>query len=250
MNHPRRALEGELRALAADGLDFVDLTLEPPGAWPLDAQCVRALLDELGLVAVGHTAFYLPIASPFAELRAAAREIFARGLDAFAAVGVALVNVHPDSTPRIDPLEEVVARNAEAIALLAADAHERGIRLMVENVGGRFAAADALGPILEATPDLGLHLDVGHAHLGGGRRLPELLDAFGPRLAHVHVSDNRGGPDDLHEPLGAGLVDWRDAIARLKATGYDGTVTLEVFSAEREHLRTSARLWRGWWESD
>lgn len=249
MNHPRRALDGELRALAADGLDFVDLTLEPPGAWPLDAPRVRALLGELGLAAVGHTAFYLPIASPFAELRRASREVFGHALDAFSDVGIGLVNVHPDSTPRLDPLEEVLARNAEAIALLAADARERGIRLMVENVGGRFATAYALRPILQATPELGLHLDVGHAHLGGGRRLPELLDAFGSRLAHVHASDNRGGPDDLHEPLGAGVVDWRDAVSRLKAVGYDGTVTLEVFSAEREYLRTSARLWRGWWEA-
>lgn len=248
MNHPRRPLEAELRALRADGLDFVDLTLEPPGAWPIEPARARALLEELGLAAVGHTAFYLPIASPFPELRQAARDIFTQALDAFAGAGVELVNVHPDATPRLDPLEEVVARNAEAIASLAADARERGIRLMVENVGGRFATAAALRPILAATPDLGFHLDVAHAHLGGGR-LPELLEAFGARVAHVHVSDNRGGPDDLHEPLGAGVVDWPDAVTRLKAVGYDGKVTLEVFSTEREHLRTSARLWRGWWST-
>ncbi len=33
----------------------------------------------------------------------------------------------------------------------------------------------------------------------------------------------------------------------LKEHGYDGTVTLEVFSREREHLRTSRKLWLTWW---
>ena len=36
----------------------------------------------------------------------------------------------------------------------------------------------------------------------------ELLDAFGDRLLHVHVSDNHGGDRDEHLPLGAGNIDW------------------------------------------
>jgi sugar phosphate isomerase/epimerase len=63
----------------------------------------------------------------------------------------------------------------------------------------------------------------------------------------VHVSDNRGGEGDLHLPLGAGNIDWRSAIRALKRAGYDGTVTLEVFSREREYLRASKRLWQDWW---
>ncbi len=30
-------------------------------------------------------------------------------------------------------------------------------------------------------------------------------------------------------PLGVGTVDWENAVNSLKATGYDGTITLEVF---------------------
>ena len=74
-----------------------------------------------------------------------------------------------------------------------------------------------------------------------------MLEAFGDRLAHVHLSDNRGGDMDLHLPLGAGTINWKEAAKRIKGTGYDGTVTLEVFSREREHLRTSRRLWLDWW---
>ncbi len=137
----------------------------------------------------------------------------------------------------------------QAIARLAEDAEERGVTLMVENLG-RFGRLEDLAPIFAAAPSARLHLDVGHANLARDRgepnRAPQLLDAFGDRLAHVHVHDNSGYRDE-HLPLGAGSVDWPDAVRRVRATGYDGTVTLEVFSREREHLRSSRRLWLEWW---
>src|SRR5919202_4464820 len=111
MNHPARPLEDELRRIAAAGFDFVDLTLEPPAAWPVDASRVRRLLDELGVAAVGHTAWSLPIASPFHELRERALELVRASLDVFAELGVARVNLHPDSSVRLLSHEEIVGRN-------------------------------------------------------------------------------------------------------------------------------------------
>src|ERR687884_86552 len=101
MNDPRLPLEAELRRIAAAGFDFVDLTLEPPGAWPADGAVIAALLAELELDAVGHTAFYLPIASPLPELREAAARLFEQALDVFTAAGIHLANVHPDPLPAL-----------------------------------------------------------------------------------------------------------------------------------------------------
>jgi sugar phosphate isomerase/epimerase len=99
MNFPGRSVLKEIHRIAEDGFDFVDLTLEPPAAWTPDGKEVGSLLSDLGLFAVGHTAYYLPLASPFPELRSIARDLYRRGLDVFADVGVELVNVHPD--PRV-----------------------------------------------------------------------------------------------------------------------------------------------------
>jgi sugar phosphate isomerase/epimerase len=251
MNFPGRSVVKEIHRISEDGFDFVDLTLEPPAAWTPDGAKVGRLLADLGLSAVGHTAWYLPIASPFPELRRTARDLYRRGLDTFADAGVTLVNVHPDQKVPLQSMDRVRRANAEAIAALAQDAAERGIRVMVENLDRLFAGVEDLKPVLDGSPDAGFHLDVGHANLrlglGQRNRTDELLDAFGDRLAHVHLSDNRGGADDLHLPLGAGAIDWKWAARRLKEAGYDGTVTLEVFSREREHLRTSRRLWLRWW---
>ena len=247
MNSPFRPLADEIRRIAAAGFDYVDLTLEPPGAWPVVPEEVRALLDETGLGVVGHTAWYLPIASPFPQLRAEARALLVTAFDAFAAIGATHVNVHPDPVMRVYPFADVIAGNVDAVAELARAAAARGLTLMVENVGRAFGTVAALAPLLDAHPAVRFHLDVGHAHLAGGTT-GELLAAFGNRLAHVHVSDNFGA-DDLHLPLGAGSVVWRDAVDGLRRVGYDGTVTLEVFSAERRHLEVSQHLWREWWRT-
>lgn len=251
MNFPGRSVAKEIHRIAEDGFDFVDLTLEPPAAWTPDGKEIGGLIGDLGLTAVGHTAWYLPIASAFPELRATARDLYKRGLDCFADAGVELVNIHPDQKIPLHSMDNVRKMNAEAIRAIAEDAAGRGIRLMVENLDKVFAGPDDLQPIFEAVPDAGFHLDIGHANLNLGlgepNRTAALLKAFSDRLAHVHVSDNRGGAGDLHLPLGTGSIDWKAQAKNLKDTGWDGTVTLEVFSRDREYLRASRRAWLKIW---
>lgn len=253
MNNPARPLEEELRRIAAAEFPVADVTLEPPGGWPCDGRELAGLLRDLGLLAVGHTAYYLPIASPFPALRAAAHDAMREAFDAFSLAGVDRVNVHPDPLNRLFPRAELLARNAEALAELAADAAERGLVLMLENLGSVLGTAAELRPLFEASPELRFHLDVGHANLGRGASQPnrthELLAAFGDRLAHVHVSDNLGR-DDLHLPLGAGTVDWRAIVRALKDVGWDGPVTLEIFSSAPRHLESSRELWLSWWSAE
>jgi len=253
MNFPGRSLAKEIHRIAEEGFDFVDLTLEPPAAWLPDGKEAARLMGDLGLTAVGHTAWHLPLASPFPELRRVARDLYARALDVFADAGVTLVNVHPDQRVPLHSADRIRSANADAIAALAEDAAQRGIRIMVENIDRHFSRPQDLAPILDAVPDAGFHLDIAHANLNLAADEPNrtgaFLDAFGDRLVHVHVSDNRGGGDDLHLPLGAGAIDWKNAIRLLKRAGYDGTVTLEVFSRDREYLRVSRRLWLQWWSA-
>lgn len=247
MNYPARPVADEIRRIAAAGFEFVDLTLEPPAAWPVDAAAIRRLLDEAGLGVVGHTSPHLPLASPFDELRDAAHAVLGRCFELFAELGAEVVNLHPDGISRVIPPEEVAKRNAEAVAALAERARAAGVRVMVENMGRLFRSAEELGPLFAAAPEALFHLDVGHANMGGANRTAELVEAFGDRLAHVHVHDNHG-LDDLHLPLGAGSVDWAEIARVLRAAGYNRTVTLELFSPEPAHTETSVRLWREWWE--
>jgi sugar phosphate isomerase/epimerase len=251
MNHPGSDVLSEIAWMAQMGFDFVDLTLEPPAAasWRVEPRAIRDALDGYGLHAVGHTAYYLPLASPFEEIRQAAVVELRRCLDIFGALGVRWMNIHPDRNIPMHDRSFVVRRNLESISELLPLAERNGVGLMIENLPGDYNSVAQLGDLLGPLPELGLHLDIGHANLMSPMgNLEAILSAFCGRLRHVHLHDNRGGAPDLHLPLGAGSVDVFGAIAALKTCGYDGTITLEVFSPNRDYLSYSRDLLRRLWD--
>src|ERR1700728_1903438 len=119
---------------------------------------------------------------------------------------------------------------------------------MIENLPGDYNSAPQLADLLDRVPQLGLHLDIGHAKLQVPHNTTEeILAAHGKRLRHVHLHDNKGGHADLHLPLGTGTVDLRRSVQELRKCGYDGTITLEVFTPDRHHLLYSRDLLRKTW---
>jgi sugar phosphate isomerase/epimerase len=247
MNNPARDPLKEITRIADLGFSFVDLTLEPPQVRPeqVDPRRLRKALDNHGLAVVGHTAYYLPFASAYDTIRDAALAEAEKCLRVFAEVGAPLMNLHMDTrAPGHDPLW-ILQRNADTFARLLPTANELGITLMVENAEGDTAAT--LAPVLDALPALGLHLDVGHANIGTRKsHVAGLLEKYGDRLRHVHLSDNKGKGDD-HLAIGAGTIDWRRELRDVKASGYDSLITLEVFYGDSDLVTYSrdrvARLW-------
>ena len=64
----------------------------------------------------------------------------------------------------------------------------------------------------------------------------------------MHVGDNNGQEDD-HLPVGAGRAHIAQGLAAIKTSGYDDTITLEVFSPDREYLAVSLKKVRLIWEN-
>jgi sugar phosphate isomerase/epimerase len=125
-----------------------------------------------------------------------------------------------------------------------------GVGIMLENVPGRFNSVAQIAPIFEAVPELGLHLDIGHCNLAVERNTAtELIARFASRLEHVHVHDNRGGHADLHLAIGMGQIDYAKHIGELRSSGYDRTITLEVFARDRHYLGHSRRRLREYWDT-
>lgn len=252
MNHPNEPLASEIAWMAELGLDFIDLTLEPPSAatWQIRPAEIATMLDDHDLGVVGHTAYYLPIASSFESLRRAAIDELKRAVEAFAAIGAKWMNVHPDGhAPFVDE-KTIVRRNIDSLRELTAFAQSAGVGIMLENVPGRFNSVAQLNPIFDGVPDAALHLDIGHSNLAVAQNTAtELIAQFGHRLAHVHLHDNRGGTADLHLALGMGELDVARHVAELRASGYDQTITLEVFSKDRHFLGYSRDRLRELWEA-
>jgi sugar phosphate isomerase/epimerase len=248
MNDPRLDVCDEVRWTAEHGFDFLDLTIEGPAAdlEHLDIPAVQAVVAETGLSIVGHTAPYLPFASPVARLRRAAVECVVDTFEVFASLGAQWVNVHIAFAPALFSRQDWLAWNAESFRQIAERAEPYGLQVMVEHPPSPLVGVAEVRKVLDADARLGFHLDVGHAHVGGDR-LGMLLKAFAARMAHVHLSDNRGKHDD-HRTLGDGWIDWPRAIRLLKQSGYDGTITLEVQSPDRDYVLLSAQKLRRWWD--
>jgi len=247
MNHPARSILDEARWAAAHGFEALDLTIEGPAALldSFDPAELRAILDAAGMRVVGHTAWYLPFASPVERVRRAAIEEVAASLPIFAAIGAHLVNVHISRGVPLYGNDDELQRNGASFAELAHLAEPYGIQIVVEHPPSRCFGLTEICTILDADPRLGLHLDVGHAFVAG-IDLEQLIDQLGSRLWHVHFSDNRGQEDD-HMPIGAGKIDWQETIRLLKRVGYDDVITLEVFDQDHDFLLLSAQKVRGWW---
>jgi sugar phosphate isomerase/epimerase len=253
MNHPAREVLQEIEWISAMGLGFIDLTLEPPKAasWKIDRRAIRQALEKHHLDIVGHTAYYLPIASGIEEIRQAALAELRRCVEAFADMGARWMNIHPDRHAPMHDRRFFIGKNLETLAELLPFAREHGVGLMIENLPGDFNTARDLGELLDPLPDLGLHLDIGHANLlVSHSTVEELLGAYGSRLRHVHLHDNKGGAADLHLPLGTGSVDLRSAVRQLQRIGYDGTITLEVFTPDQHHLAYSKELLQRVWDEE
>ncbi len=251
MNNPAADLLEQIRWFGKSGLEFLDLTLEPPGApsWSIDRSSVREALKQYDLKVVGHTAPYLPIASPIEELRKAAICELRRCVEVFQALGSPWMNVHPSLAPMHDRAF-AIEKSLETLQELLCFARNCGLGLMIENAPGQFNTAEQLSDLLDPLPELGLHLDIGHTNLMTSCNTEqEILDAYGSRVKHVHCHDNRGGNMDLHLPLGAGNIDIPEALRALKASQYDGTITLEVFTSDPNHLLYSRDVLRRTWDS-
>ena len=251
MNHPDRDVLSEINWIAEAGFDFIDLTLEPPRAdvRSIDIEAVRAALQKTRLAVVGHTAYYLPLCSPFESIRRAAVDELKLCLKAFATLGASRMNLHPDRLAPFSDRHYVIERNVQTIRELLPLSRELGVGLMIENLPAGFNTVRQLGDLLDAIPELGLHLDIGHANLlVAHNTTDEILKAYGNRLQHVHLHDNKGGEADLHLPLGSGNIDTAHYVRSLQSAGFDGTITLEVFTADRSYLTYSRDVLRRTWD--
>ena len=140
MNHPARPVLKEIEWMAELGFEFVDLTLEPPAAavWRVDLEEVRRLLSDHNLEVVGHTAYYLPLCSPFESIRKAAVQELKYCIEAFAQLGAEWMNIHPDRNVPMHDRKWIIERNIQSLRELLPVAEQCGVGLMIENLPGEF----------------------------------------------------------------------------------------------------------------
>ncbi len=246
MNFPVTPVLDEIDAFAGMGFDYLELAMDPPMAHhsvlAAQSRTIRDALDARGLGLVCHLPTFVSTADLTDSIRRASLTEMHRSLAVAAELGACKVVLHPSMAGGMGAfvLETVKAYAFEFFAAMTAAARRQGVTICLENMFPRNrlgVTPEDFEEIFERFPDLKLTIDTGHANIGGGRsrRLLALVDRFGPRIGHIHVSDNHGRLDD-HLAVGQGTVRFEALMQRLAAAGYDDTLTLEVFDENRAML--------------
>lgn len=109
---------------------------------------------------------------------------------------------------------------------------DTGVTVAIENMFPLHVGTRPL--MLHANQDLDaldgiphLVLDTSHAAVAK-HDLVDVRRRFGPRLRHVHLSDNAGRGWDNHLPPGEGTLPLDEFLDDLTASDYEGSVSLEV----------------------
>ena len=182
--------------------------------------------------------------------------------------GSPAVNViHPEKSRRIDAMDEIkralevaetlpfrflilhlgeredtwgpraLEHSITALEHLRAFANPLGVKLLVENLQGDVARPSNLVEILTTGhfQDIGVCLDVGHAHLGDG--VASALSEVNRYVRSSHLHDNKGDKD-THLWPGDGTIHWDETLGGLKAAPQAPAGVLEIHYSLGESVET------------
>ena len=110
---------------------------------------------------------------------------------------------------------------------LRAFAKPLGVSLLLENIPNELTAPQKLVELIRTLhyEDVGVCLDLGHAHLEPG--VEEAMETLKPFLRSIHVHDNHGMKDEHLWP-GEGTIDWKRTMELLRTAPQVPALVLEV----------------------
>ena len=118
---------------------------------------------------------------------------------------------------------------------LRAFAKPLGVQVVVENIPNELSTPEGLLELIQTArfTDIGVCLDVGHAHLVPG--ISHAYEALKELIRTTHVHDNHGVRDEHLWP-GAGSIDWKETLGFLRAAPHVPALVLEIEGVEGENV--------------
>ena len=163
---------------------------------------------------------------------------------ACAACGAAFFRVGaPDGYDRTQNYNDLFRKAVDAYGKAIEIARGYGVRIVVEVHRGTLtvSASQAHRLVSHFDPrDIGVIYDLSNMTMEGFECARMGMELLGPYLAHVYVAGHRPAPQETRADgtvdwdwegvsLAAGLMDYEQCLADLKAVGYEGYISLEDF---------------------
>lgn len=253
MNNPTKDLLEQIHWLGENGFDFLDWNLTGDNGQPAEPEAakVKQALADHGLDVVMQAPHHISVASPLPLIRRAVRDQLIHYLDIAREVGSSLLSVHYSHPAPDFHVDQILDWHLDTLGPVCEQAEKIGVTITMENSsrGGKHQLLN-MDTLMTRIPCLYVHLCSGHARLEDDYgRFDDYVRRLGARIRHVHLSENDGTADQ-HLPLGSAslsTIDWPRDIRRLRRTGYDGTITLKIFSPVRRYVLLSRDLLKQWW---
>ena len=236
--------------IASAGYEGLELLADVPHAWPaglLDVQKREILraMEQTGLVFSNINAFMMnavndrrqPYWHPsFIEPEPHYRQVridhTRRALSLCAELGAPHITTEPGG-PLLpgQSRREAINLFVEVLKPLAQHAFDKGVLLLIEPEPGLLLeTTDQYLEVAErlAAPSIGLNFDVGHAYCVA-EDLPRSIAKLAPHIRHYHLEDIAATRVHHHLVPGTGAIDFAEVIGAIRATGYDGWLTVELY---------------------
>lgn len=191
---------------------------------------VKELADSYGLELFVHAPFSdLNIASLNERIR---RETLSQIFEAIEIADFLELTIITLHTGRLSPLgmlfrEKAWETNLGSIREILDFSSDFNVRPCLENMpnfpGAFCCKIEELQRILDMHPELGLTLDIAHAHTCGDET--EYVKELKDRMLHVHLHDN-SGDSDSHSAVGEGNIDFTRVMRHLK--DFSGHMIIET----------------------
>ncbi len=200
----------------------------------------RAALDGYSGILGFHGAFYdMVSASIDPEVVALTLRRYRQGLDIAGRLGGAYLVFHENYMGGWKLPNYRAGWHQRQVAFwrtFAGEAAERGIYVLLENMWAPDPAI--LRDVIEEVdnPYMRACLDVAHAALYSELPISHWIDVLAPCLSVCHLN-NTDGQLDCHAPLGEGVIDYAQVLARLRALPAPPLLTLEM--PDRDVVRAS-----------
>ena len=228
------------------GFDGVELSLL--GMTDENITRIKQCLNETGLELTCTTGLSMAqdISSDDPELRQAGTAYLEHAIKTVSALGSPLLSgviFAPWGKRLMTDRAGRWQRSADALKKLAPFARDHGVRLGIEAIN-RFETdlVNTAQQALELTqtidePNVGILLDSFHMNMEE-KDIESALVSTKDKLFHFHcVENDRGVPGSGHTP-------WTNFFGGLKATNYQGWLTLEMFIQANEAVSPDLAIWR------
>jgi len=187
-------------------------------------------LAETGVPALLHGPFHnLNLGARDEHIRLYSRDLMFRGFRVARTLGSQQMVIHLGFLPQYPPetAEAWWQHFSDTLPAVLAEARESSVALLLENT---YESEPTLFERIFdqfASGELGMCLDVGHAHCYSSVPVLQWAERLRESIRHLHLSDN-DGKTDRHWALGKGIVKALPILEVFARQGEYPTITLEV----------------------